>query len=95
MSESDRFVKTPYGKMRRDDWLRWHLRRIEPAPAVVDHEWRQIVEAYRATGKLRPKQIEVAQSLGFDTEQPVRDRLRERGIGHWRKVHAVIAREPE
>jgi hypothetical protein len=95
VSGDDRFVKTPFGKMRSDDWLRWQLRKIEPAPKVPDHEWQQIVAAYRAIGKLRPKQIEVAQQLGYDTEQPLRDRLRARGIPSWRKVHAAIAREPE
>ena len=64
------------------------------APALwTEPEWLAIVKAYRACGEARPSQIHVAQVMGFDTEQPLRDRLRGLGIRHWRAVHPLIAAE--
>jgi hypothetical protein len=95
MSDDPRFVRGPYGRERTQDWLQRQLRRAEPVRSPQDREWRQIVEAYRRCVDPRPKEIDVAQEMGFSTEQPLRDRLRPRGITRWPQIHAIIAAEPE
>ena len=59
------------------------------------HEWTMLVRAHRATGAARPKQIEVANRLGWENEQPLRDLCRRLGIEDWRSIHAFVASEPE
>ena len=64
-------------------------RRADTAP-----EWLAIVRAYRSCQRpesRRPSQLQVANVMGFDTEQPLRDRLRRIGIADWRAVHARVA----
>ena len=58
-------------------------------------EWRAIVEVYRSRGKPRPSQLEVAEEMGFNTEHPLRDRLRALGIVDWRAVHALVKGQPQ
>jgi len=58
-------------------------------------EWRAIVEVYRSRGKPRPSQLEVAEEMGLNTEQPLRDRLRALGIVDWRAVHALVKGQPQ
>jgi hypothetical protein len=79
--------------MRSADWLRYQLNAAVPKRRRPDAEWEWIVAAYRACGTPRPKQIDVAARMGFDTEQPLRDRLRPRGIKRWPDIHARIALE--
>lgn len=54
-------------------------------------KWRALVIAHRATGKARPKLIEVAEQMGWNSEQPLRDYCRELGIADWHDVHAIVA----
>jgi hypothetical protein len=58
-----------------------------------DPEWLSIVRAYREAGG-RPSQVAVASVFGWETEQPLRDRLRPLGIDRWAKVHALVAAGP-
>jgi hypothetical protein len=55
--------------------------------------WLAIVKAYRACGS-RATQQAVAEAMGFDSEQPVRDRLRSVNVPDWRAVHDLIATGP-
>jgi hypothetical protein len=71
-------------------------RAIEPAPELwARHEWLAVVHAYRECSEKRPSQARVAEQMGFDSEQPLRDRLRPLGILTWRTVHALIAAHDE
>lgn len=58
-------------------------------------EWTEIVIAYRKTGMDRPKLGDVAGRMGFQSEQPVRDRIHKLGIKDWHAVHALVAAEPD
>jgi len=60
---------------------------LRPAPQVPP----DIANAYWRCKEKRPKQIAVARQMGFETEQPLRDRLREVGILDWRVVHQLMA----
>jgi hypothetical protein len=56
--------------------------------------WQAFVLAHRATGQAQPKEKAVAKKMGWQSEQPLRDRLRPLGIKHWCTVHALVATEP-
>ncbi len=58
-------------------------------------EWKHLVRGHRATGKPRPKMLEVAKKMGWDTEEPLRQLCRRLRIKDWRDVHALVAAEPE
>jgi hypothetical protein len=66
----------------------------KPANLWAEPEWLAVVKAYQSCESARPSQLDVARQLGFDTEQPLRDRLRPLGITNWRAVHALIAARP-
>jgi predicted secreted protein len=63
--------------------------------ATDDPRWRALIKAYRGTGKARPKLIEVAEAMGWNSEQPLRNLCRELDIAGWHDVHAMVAAEPE
>jgi hypothetical protein len=67
----------------------------QPPDLWHDPEWIAIVRAYRSIRAQRPSQMDVADRMGFDTEQPLRDRLRRLRIRHWRAVHALIRADPD
>jgi predicted secreted protein len=54
-------------------------------------KWIALVKAYRATGKQRPKLLEVAEQMGWSSEQPLRDLCRELGVADWHDVHDIVA----
>ena len=41
--------------------------------------------------KKRPTQMDVAEEFGWESEQPMRDYLRDLGIARWHDVHALVA----
>lgn len=58
-------------------------------------KWRALVKAHRATGKRRPSLMEVAEQMGWNSEQPLRDYCRELRIEHWHDVHPIVAATPD
>ena len=54
-----------------------------------------LVRKYRAASerlnKKRPTQMDVAEEFGWESEQPMRDYLRDLGIARWHDVHALVA----
>lgn len=58
-------------------------------------KWKALVKAHRATGEPRPALITVAERMGWTSEQPLRDYVRELGIKHWHDVHAIVAAAPD
>jgi hypothetical protein len=74
--------------------LRARLAEIRAARPVVKIEVPvDIARNYRAlvaAGNRRPSQSQVANRMGFTTDQPVRMRLRKAGIVDWRHVHDLI-----
>lgn len=60
-----------------------------------DPQWEALRRAYAAaaarTKNGQPTQLQVAQEMGFDTEQPVRNALRTRGITDWRSARDRLA----
>lgn len=54
-------------------------------------KWIALIVAHRATGKPRPKLIEVAENMGWNSEQPLRDYCRELGVADWHDVHPIVA----
>lgn len=53
--------------------------------------WIMLIRAHRETGKPRPKLIEVAERMGWTSEQPLRDYCRDLGIDDWHDVHPIVA----
>jgi hypothetical protein len=78
------YLAAPPGKRRLKARIA-ELIGLEPELVVP----REIAVAYSACGA-RPTQLAVAMHMGFDTEQPLRDRLRKVGIDDWRKVHRLM-----
>jgi hypothetical protein len=58
-------------------------------------EWMRLVKAYRATGKPRPKLMEVAEQMGWASEQPLRDLYHRLGVARWHDVHALVSTDPD
>jgi hypothetical protein len=90
VSWRDPLVDTPYGRVRASnlEGLRrqqeaW--RHEEPSPA-----WQAIERAYRATGKVRPSQLEAAQAADV-SETTMRRWVRLAEIARWSDVHRRIA----
>jgi hypothetical protein len=54
-------------------------------------QWIALIRAHRATDKPRPKLIEVAEKMGWNSEQPLRDYCRELGVENWHDVHTIVA----
>ena len=54
-------------------------------------KWVALVRAHRATGKPRPSLIEVAETMGWASEQPLRDYCRDLGVKDWHDVHPIVA----
>ena len=65
-----------------------------PLPPGLDPE---LVRAYRKcqTREPRPTQRDLADAMGFQSEDAIRDRLRAAGIDDYRSLHDVIAALPE
>lgn len=53
--------------------------------------WLALIKAHRATGKPRPKLLEVAEQMGWNSEQPLRDYCRDLGVKEWHDVHPIVA----
>jgi hypothetical protein len=56
-------------------------------------DWIALVRAHRRTDQRRPKLLTVAEQMGWDSEQPLRDLCRRLGIKDWRDVHGLVASE--
>ena len=73
--------------------LRRHVAGLRgPGPVPLD---AALIAAYRRCKARRPKQLDVAGEMGYESEDPVRDALRKAGIPDYRKIHALIAALPE
>jgi hypothetical protein len=71
----DRLVQLDSDKMERATYMKWVA----------------LIRAHRATGKKRPKLLDVAREMGWESEQPLRDYCRELGVDNWHDVHAIVA----
>jgi len=65
---------------------------LDPGRALrLRAKWIALIRAHRATGKPRPSLIEVAEGMGWASEQPLRDYCRELGVKDWHDVHPIVA----
>lgn len=85
---------------RREDEAKAVLRTLsspaEPATIAAEQrpEWLSLVRAHRGTRKARPALIDVAERMGWNSEQPLRDLCRKLGIRRWHDVHTIVAAWP-
>ena len=59
------------------------------------HEWQALVVCHRKTNLARPKLDDVAEKMGWNSEQPLRDLIHRLGFKRWHDVHAAVAAAPE
>lgn len=59
-------------------------------------KWIALVRAHRKTGKARPSLLEVAEMMGWNSEQPLRTYVHDDlGVASWHDVHPIVAAAPE
>lgn len=69
---------------------RW-IERLRGGSASLDPELAAAYRRCQVQGLRRPSQSELAGEMGFDSEDPIRARLRAAGISEYRKLHAIMA----